>query len=1053
MLNSFCKCVALVCVLGTQMAHASESKPRLLDGFDKLSDWKIQATDQVKANLRSVRVDVTGESAMCIDYDFNGVSGYAAASRAMSIDFPDEYAFELQVKGTGGRNYLQIKLVDASGENVWWQNKADFLPSADWQPLRIKKRHIDFAWGPALDHRLRHSERLELVLAAGNGGGKGAVCFNQLRFQELDVKQNQILIPKVIASSGQSSAHFILDGKRFSAWQSAPGAAQTLTLDFQNRREFGGIVLHWGAKYFASRYLVQLSDDGQQWHTVREVLNGNGGDDPLDLPESDARFLRLNLQAGPEKFYRLQELEVKDLAFGSTTNAFMQAIAKQAQRGHYPRGFMGEQSYWTVLGIDGGDATGLIGEDGAIESRKGGFSVEPFILGGKSVLSWANVSSTQSLREGYLPIPKVTWKTKELAMEVVSFASGTAKQSQIMARYAVRNLSKHAIVRTLALAIRPFQVNPPAQFLNTVGGASDISQLEFSHQDLLVNASLGLRSISKADKFIASSFDAGQITGRLEHAASMLEVSSLRDAGGRASGALLYALNLAPGESKSVVIALPMTSALNELPQVIESAEQYFSAQEEMVAATWREKLNRVQIRLPAAQQQQFDVMRAALSHILISRTGPALQPGTRSYARSWIRDGAMMTEGLLRLGQQQAASDFVEWIAPFQFANGKVPCCVDLRGADPVPENDSHGQLIFSIAQLYRYSKDEQQLAQLWPHVERAVGYMEQLRASEQSPKNQATPYHGLMPASISHEGYSAKPMHSYWDDFWALRGYKDAVVMADVLGKKDQVLAMTKARDAFQADLKASIAASIKLHGIDFIPGAADLGDFDATSTTIALSPADAGNIIEPQLLKNTFERYWRNFVTRRDTDKKWDAYTPYEIRTVGSFVRLGWPDRAQSALDYFYNDLRPVGWKLWAEVVGREYRKERFIGDMPHAWISSDYLRSFLDVFAWEDESNQSIVLAAGVPEKWLDDEGIAVDKLRTSYGMLSYQLRRSQHEIILQLDADFKAPPGGIIYKVNGLKRAPKQGAEGAWTYREGVLKILRLPAEISLSALP
>ena len=370
------------------------------------------------------------------------------------------------------------------------------------------------------------------------------------------------------------------------------------------------------------------------------------------------------------------------------------------------------------------------------------------------------------------------------------------------------------------------------------------------------------------------------------------------------------------------------------------------------------------------------------------------------------------------------------------------------MTALSPVTENDSHGQLIFSIAQLYRYSKDALQLARLWPHVEHAIAYMEQLRTSEQNLKNQATPYYGLMPASISHEGYSAKPMHSYWDDFWALRGYKDAVELAAVLGKKDQVLAMTKARDAFQTDLQTSIAASAKLHGINFIPGAAELGDFDATSTTIALSPADAGNIIHPQLLKNTFERYWRNFVVRRDTDKTWDAYTPYEIRTVGSFVRLGQPDRAQSVLSYFYKDLRPAGWHQWAEVVGREYRKERFIGDMPHAWISSDYLRSFLDGFAWEDERNQSMILAAGIPDKWLEGDGISVEKLRTSYGLLSFHLKKSNNEILLHVDGDLKLPPGGINYRMNTLKGMNLKGS--GWQYADGVIKISHLPIDVRLT---
>jgi hypothetical protein len=42
-----------------------------------------------------------------------------------------------------------------------------------------------------------------------------------------------------------------------------------------------------------------------------------------------------------------------------------------------------------------------------------------------------------------------------------------------------------------------------------------------------------------------------------------------------------------------------------------------------------------------------------------------------------------------------------------------------------------------------------------------------------------------GLMPPSISHEGYSDKAgLFSHWDNFWALRGYKDAVLMAQGAG-----------------------------------------------------------------------------------------------------------------------------------------------------------------------------------------------------------------------------------------------------------------------------
>ena len=45
----------------------------------------------------------------------------------------------------------------------------------------------------------------------------------------------------------------------------------------------------------------------------------------------------------------------------------------------------------------------------------------------------------------------------------------------------------------------------------------------------------------------------------------------------------------------------------------------------------------------------------------------------------------------------------------------------------------------------------------------------------------------YGLLPPTISHEGYSDKAAYSYWDDFWGLLGYKDAVFIAETLGDAD--------------------------------------------------------------------------------------------------------------------------------------------------------------------------------------------------------------------------------------------------------------------------
>src|SRR5690348_6334159 len=133
--------------------------------------------------------------------------------------------------------------------------------------------------------------------------------------------------------------------------------------------------------------------------------------------------------------------------------------------------------------------------------------------------------------------------------------------------------------------------------------------------------------------------------------------------------------------------------------------------------------------------------------------------------------------------------------------------------------------------------------LCNMWHRVLRAVGYIDSLLAQTRTAEfNSDEKRHlsGLLPPSISHEGYSDKPAYSYWDDFWALAGYDGAVAIAQALGHDADAERFAGERKEFGGDLHASLRASIAGHHIDYIPGSADRGDFDPTSTTIALSVA---------------------------------------------------------------------------------------------------------------------------------------------------------------------------------------------------------------------
>jgi hypothetical protein len=452
---------------------------------------------------------------------------------------------------------------------------------------------------------------------------------------------------------------------------------------------------------------------------------------------------------------------------------------------------------------------------------------------------------------------------------------------------------------------------------------------------------------------------------------------------------------------------------------------KWMAREQAAVAAGWRERLDRVSIDLPESGRPLIAALRTALAHVLVTRDGPVLRPGTRSYARSWIRDGAMIAESLLRVGHPGVAADYLRWYARHQFANGKVPCCVDERGADPVPEHDSAGQLIFLAAEVYRYTQDRRLLEEMWPRIEAAARYLESLRQSERSDANLAPAtraFYGLLPPSISHEGYSAKPMHSYWDDFWALKGYNGAVAVAAALGHADAVSRLESQRAEFRRDLAASLRHATAAHGIAYLPGAAELGDFDPTSSTIAIAPGGELHRLPRELVDATFERYWTEFVARRDGRRAWEDYTPYEIRNVSTFVRLGWRDRAHELLSFFLAGRRPVAWNQWPEVIGRDPKQPRFVGDMPHGWVASDFIRAALDLFVYEREGDQALVLAGGVAREWLEGAGVVVKNVRTPYGPLSYSLKRDGSNLVLQIPEGGRVPPGGFVFAWPGRREA-------------------------------
>jgi len=778
---------------------------------------------------------------------------------------------------------------------------------------------------------------------------------------------------------------------------------------------------------------------------VYTVTGGNGGRDYLFLPESESRFLRLSVSNANEPM-RICELNQEPLVWSASRESFFAAIAKDAPRGMYPRGMRGEPSFWTVLGADGGERKGLLSQDGALEVGKREFSIEPFIIVHDSLVTWADVSPYVWQEKGRYPMPSVLWPTFPL-LTVTAFASGKPGSSYLLSRYRVHNPYEDSLHVGLFLAIRPFQVNPPSQSLNTPGGCAPIRSIDYSAGEVRVNGDQIVRSLVTPWSFGATSFDGGDVVVDYVSRGGIPPATQVTDRFEAASGVLGYTLALPRRGYKDVDILVSLEGILPD--------SVFFDREFDSCSKHWEDQTGALSIRLPKSAHHALESFRSQIGYILVNRDGPAIQPGTRSYARSWIRDGSLTSSALLRAGRPEVVRDFIEWYAPHQYENGKAPCVVDSRGADPVPEHDSTGEFLFLLAEYFRFTKDRGLLTKEWPRIVTAVDYLDSLRHERltdvyRTPEN--AKFFGILPPSISHEGYSAKPMHSYWDDFFALRGFKDAAFIAKELGHSEEAKRFSAIRDEFAKDFTNSITAAMKDHNIDYIPGCADLGDFDATSTTIALEPAQA-SFIPQAAYEATFERYYKFFEDRKD-GAAWDAFTPYEIRNIGAFVRLGWRDRAQELLQYFLDHQTPKGWNQWAEVVWHDTTTAHFIGDMPHTWVGSDYMRSFLDMFAYDREADQSLVLAAGIPRDWVrEDDGVAIKDLRTQYGLLNYRLKEKKGVLEGRIEKTLEVPPGGFVFRPPLPSTKPRVTVNGKRVTLSpgGEIVVRHLPAVVRWSS--
>lgn len=846
---------------------------------------------------------------------------------------------------------------------------------------------------------------------------------------------NPSAFPRVaLGTNLPDSVHVLFDGMKDSFLQFPESALERLTIDLREEKALAGMRIDWGES-FARQIVLQHSQDRKHWTKTAGIERGTGQLDVLLSEPFEARYLMLDFEPAQTNPLEIAELTLYGPGEALTPLARYRVAAEKALPGLYPDHLRDQQTYWTVLGIPKDAAESLFDEYGNLEPTAKAPSLMPYLyVDGQLYGAHDTERVEQSLAEGYLPLPGASWRGPQPALDIQAYTWGEVGDAATFVRYRLSNDTSHPVKGSFYLAVRPVQINPPWQY----GGLSFIDEIEgkpaTNGYTVRVNGSPYLVSLTAPDGFGVQRFDYGDIVERIREN-TLPSHQSLDSTNGLLSGALRYNLKLAPGETRTIVIAAP----LHENPGLVKTfladtgtPGKAFEQRYHELRKRWERWINGPHIQLP--EKAITDTLKSQVAYILINSDADAIQPGSRQYERSWIRDGAMTSEALLRMGHFDAVRDFIEWYAHFITPEGMVP--PSFRADDPLDagpgtgiEWDGQGAFIYAVMEYYRFTGDKAFVRKHFDAMRRAMQFLVKLREETMAPGYMtndppSSRFVGILSKSISHEGYYPE-MHSYWDDFWALKGWRDGQEAALLIGETNVAAWAEAEYRKLRTALSSSIRQTIDAKNIAYIPGCAEKGDFDPTSTSIAFHPCDEAELLPGRQVKQTYDRYWAE-VQKRLTPGWRSGFTPYEVRNISALIALDREGQAHKLLDFLMDCRRPAAWNHLAEVVIGDPRTGSYIGDMPHTWVGSGLINAVSRMLV-RNETNR-LVLLDGAPDAWLVNGGIQINNQPTHFGPLDFSAAVSNNVLTVDLACP-TPPPEGYILHWAGRTRPAKVEVDG------------------------
>ena len=457
----------------------------LLDDFRDVSGWSAVASGQAELAL-SHEPSPHGQ-ALRLDFDFKGGGGFVVARRAVRARACRRAGRSRCACAARRRaNKLELKLADPTQpQRLVVAPRRVRVPGRLAAAAHPQHARSSSRGGRRAAARCASSARSRSRSPRGPAAA-ARVWIADLRFEDLALREP----PRVRASSAAAghAPERALDGSAATSWRSAPARRRSGSRSTSGAStSTAGSSIDWARRRRAARVRrAGAATTARRWRTLWSARQAEGPRSYVYLPGGGrSRYLRLLLRepAGAAGFGIAVAARRAVRLLALAARLLPRASRASERRGLHPRWLHREQSYWTPVGVEGGTTAAILNEEGMLEPDRGSFSLEPFLFADGELVTWADAEVSQSLAESWLPIPSSRWRWRDLVLDHDRLRERRRRpRACARVRYRVENTGRAAQRVRLFAALRPFQVTPPWQAFQGLGGTSPIRELALARR-------------------------------------------------------------------------------------------------------------------------------------------------------------------------------------------------------------------------------------------------------------------------------------------------------------------------------------------------------------------------------------------------------------------------------------------------------------------------------------------------------------------------------------------------------------------------------------------